>query len=194
MCKWRRISKSPTFRNGSKEKKYILYIFPVKPKTFAKLLSKQVSFFIDEFLSKYTCGFLKDYGAQHYLLAIWGKGKQAIDNSQAFVAQLTDLLKAFVYLTHELLTVKLNAYGFSINASNWWTIVCPSGIKWQTISNESYSSSEQILFPVSQGSVLGIILFNIFPSDLFLVLDDIDIASYADGNSFYKTCRKLMLL
>ena len=101
------------------EKKYILYIFPVMSKIFAKLLSKQVSFFIDEFLSKYTWDFLKDYGAQHYLLAIWEKGKQAIDNSKAFAGQLTDLLKAFVYLPHELLTVKLNAYGFSLNPLNW---------------------------------------------------------------------------
>ena len=46
-----------------------------------------------------------------------------------------------------------------------------------------YSSWEETFFGVSQNSVLGPILFNIFLSGLFLVLNEIDIASHADDNS-----------
>ena len=38
---------------------------------------------------------------------------------------------------------------------------------------------------MSQGSILGPLLFNIFLADLFFVLNDVDIASYADYNAPY---------
>ena len=40
---------------------------------------------------------------------------------------------------------------------------------------------------VSQGSILGLLLFNIFLCDLFLIMVNIDIASYADDNMSYIT-------
>ena len=52
------------------------------------------------------------------------------------------------------------------------------------IDNQN-SSFEEIVFGVPQGSILGPLLFNIFISDLFLIIKDIDIGSYADDNTPY---------
>ena len=47
------------------------------------------------------------------MLETW---KRSVDKGKVFGALLTDLLKAFDCLDHELLTAKLNAYRFSLPA------------------------------------------------------------------------------
>ena len=42
-----------------------------------------------------------------------------------------------------------------------------------------------IIFGVSQGSVLGPLLFNIHLCNLFYFLEDVDIASYVDSTTTY---------
>ena len=52
--------------------------------------------------------------------------------------------------------------------------------------DETYSLLEKIALAVPQGLVLRLILFNIPLGDLFLILNEIDIAIYADDNTLYK--------
>ena len=52
--------------------------------------------------------------------------------------------------------------------------------------NNLYSSWAEILFGVSQGSILGPIHFNIFLSDLFLFIKNKGVASYVDDTTPYE--------
>ena len=71
---------------------------------------------MEPYLSKQQCCFKKGYSIQHYLLVMLEKRKAAAGMRTFFEAILTDLLKAFDCVPHDLLLEKLHALGFNINA------------------------------------------------------------------------------
>ena len=138
---------------------------------------------MDPLLSKFQCGFRTGYGAQDCLLAMLEHGRSAVG------ALLTDLSKAFDCLSHELIIAKLNAYRFNLAALKLVQSYL-SKRRQRFKINQSYSSLEEILSGVPQGSIFGPILFNIFLSDLFLVVKDVNFVSYAD-DIIYQSSRNV---
>ena len=145
---------------------------------------EQMSEVFENIFSKCQCEFRKGFGNQQCLLAMLEKWKRSVDNSKMFSALLTDLSKAFDCFDHELLIAKLSAYGFSLTTLKLVHNYL-SNRKQRTKINSTHSSLLEVLFGVSQRSILGPLLFNIFLIDLFLIIEDTDIASYADENTPY---------
>ena len=80
---------------------------------------------------------------------------------------LTYLSKDFDCLPNKLVTKKLDLYGFSmesLNLINDYLTECKQSFK----INNQFSSWLDTLFCLSQGSILGQLLFNIFLFDMFL--------------------------
>ena len=103
---------------------------------------------------------------------------------------MTDLSKAFDCISHKLTLAKLHTYGFSLRALRLIHSYLTNR-KQRTRLNGSYSSWEEILLGVPQGSIHGPLLFNIFLRDLFSIMKETSLASYADDNTPYVTVGNL---
>ena len=64
---------------------------------------KQLYLHLETTLSSSQCGLRKGYSAQHCLLVIIEKFKEAVDNGNEFGALLADLSKVFECIDHSLL-------------------------------------------------------------------------------------------
>ena len=159
-------------------------VLPNISKIYERFFFNQISEHFEQFLCKYQCGFRKGFSAQHSLLSMLEEWKSAVDNKKVFGALLTNLSKVFDCFSDDLSIAKLNAYGFSMAALRLIQIYL-SNRKQRIKSSTEYSSWEKISVGVPQGSIFEPLLFNIFLCDLFLIMNNIELASYADDNKPY---------
>ena len=93
-----------------------------------------------------------------------------------------DLFKTLDCIPHDLLIVKMHAYGFSGESLTFFHSYLERGKQSATVNN-TQSVFQVFLSDVPQGSILGQILFNTFISNLFYKVKEVELHIFADDNT-----------
>ena len=165
-------------------------ILPTVSKIYERCLYDQINEYFQPLFSKLQCGFRKGHSAQHCILVLIEKCRKVLDKRGFAGLLLTDLSKAFDCIDYELLIAKLHAYGFNIKSLEFIHSYLYDRIQ-RVKSNSSFSHWSKVESDIPQGSIKGPRLFNIYISDFFFDITEIDIANYADDTTPYALDSKL---
>ena len=155
-----------------------------------KLLESQICSIIDShlqacnLLSEHQWGFRKGLSSEDLLLVMTEKWKLAMDKGQIVGAIFIDFQKAFDTVSHEILSLKLNAVGISGPLHQWLMNYLFDRYQYTEINNKR-SALLPIRFGVPQGSLLGPRLYTIYTNDLPNQVKDGLAMMYADDTTLY---------
>ena len=110
---------------------------------------------------------------------------KVLDRGEQIDVIYLDMTKAFDKVNHELLINKLRRFGFKTNLLNWFQSYLYHRRQQVTVLG-STSSSLPVTSGVSQGSILGPILFLLYVNDLPDAVCSSTIATFADDTKLFK--------
>ena len=105
-----------------------------------------------------------------------------IDENKTPFSVFLDLSKAFDTVDHDILLHKLQYYGITGTALDWFRSYLTE--RYQYVDYNGASSSMKLLTTgVPQGSILGPLLFIIYMNDIHTVSDNLNFILYADDTT-----------
>ena len=147
-------------------------------------MNEQINQHFVGILSPLLSGFRLGHNTQYALFRVIEFWKKHQDMSGTIGTILMDLSKAYDCIPHDLLIAKMDAYG--LNKKAFKLVYSYLKNRMQRVKTGStFSSSKKISIGVTQSSVLGPLLFNIFTNDLFFIEIESEICSFADDTTIY---------
>ena len=151
-------------------------------KVYERVIKEQIVCGMEKYFSLFLPAYRKNYSSQNILRSLTEDWRKNLDNNFVVGAVLTDLPKAFDCISHDLIIAKLSAYNFSDETLSY--IYSYLINRMQCVrKNNTHSQLETIISGVPQGSILGLILFNLSINDLFFFVALASLYNFAVDNT-----------
>ena len=125
--------------------------------------------------------FRKTHSKQHVLFELLQSWQKTLHEKVIVATVLMDLSKAYYCIPHDLLIAEMGAYG--IDSFGLLLVSDYLAHRTQTTKiSSSYSSWYDIIRDVPQGSLLGLLLFNILINGLFFFIKKSAVCNVVDDN------------
>ena len=148
--------------------------------------------FLDEnrLLSDLQFGFRPKMSTELAATLFLDKVRKNFNQGYMVGATFIDLSKAFDTISHSRLVAKLHGYGLNGTELERFTSYLLNR-NAQVSYNGSISSPEKIGDGVSQGSIVGPLLFILYFNDVVYTTENVSIINYADGTVIYTTSKEV---
>ena len=163
-------------------------LLPSISKLFEKVVSNQVSeyFMKNNLFHDGQYGFRDSHSTELANIELADRIISALDEKQLPVTIYMDLSKAFDTLDHDTLLKKLNYYGISDTALEWFRSYLSHRSQYVELNGVS-SARKTITTGVPQGSILGPLLFLIYMNDIPQSSQSFRFILYADDTNLFTT-------
>ena len=139
----------PVFKKKARNNRPVSNL-PNLPKIYERCLYDQMYKYFNHILSKQQCGFRKGFSTQDFLRVMSKKWQKCLDKMGISGAILTDLLKAFDCILHDLLIAKIDVYGFNYQPLRIMQRFLPNRQQRVKINN-AFSRYFEIIYGVLEG-------------------------------------------
>ena len=138
--------------------------------------------YFEKYFSPFISAYRKSYSTQQVLIHLLEEWREKLDKNFIVGAVLMDLSKVFDCISHDLIIAKLATYGIERKTLRLIYSYL-KGQKQCVKINNIYSDYNEIISGVSQGSILGPILFNFSINDLFFFIEIVFMHNFPGHNS-----------
>ena len=186
-----RISPIPKIVNPSQLKdERPISIPPILSKIYERLVLQQMTEFIEKQLiyHKHQSRYRKNHSTTTLLMKLYEDIKTSMNKSEITIAIFADYFKAFHTIDFYSLIQKMHTFNFSKNFL-YWTMNYLIFRQYFVQIEAHFSTLLTSEFGVSQGYILGPILFNLCVADMSQMTPESECLQYEDDTTLYRACK-----
>ena len=153
-------------------------------KIFDTLIHSRISHYFDDIFHEHVFAHRKNNGTDTALLSLTEQWRKELDQHNIIGIVSMDLSKAFDTLPHDLIKAKFKSYGADDKTTELIHDYLTNR-RQRVRLGDHLSNWKEISAGVSQGSVLGLLIFNIFMNDVVYAVRQSTLSAYADDTQIF---------